>query len=141
MHDQYFQGILQLRNPTPEVVDFVDNSGCEISRVKKVPNGFDFYFASQRVLRSLGKELQRRFPGQLKSTRRLFSRSRQTSKDIYRVTVLFRSFNIKKGDELVVKAEPFKVLVASRKIFVQNQKTGEKKWLSYDRLPNHFREA
>jgi NMD protein affecting ribosome stability and mRNA decay len=140
MHPDYFEGILQLRNPTPELMDYVQRLPVsELSRTKMVENGFDCYFVSQRFLRSFGKELQKRFPGELRSTRRLHTRSRQTGKDVYRVTVLFRMYPVKKGDVVEIRGTQFLVLAVGKKLYLQNQKTREKQWLAYDKLPASMR--
>ena len=95
---KYFEGNLQLRTTLPEILKFVETDlklaqkdGVFIT--KKVPetNGFDYYLTSQRYLQKLGKKLKTKFKGELKVTTRLFSRDRQSSKDMYRVTVFFKS--------------------------------------------------
>jgi NMD protein affecting ribosome stability and mRNA decay len=134
MHPDYFEGILQLRNPTSEVVSFVEKFDDHISKVRQVTNGIDYYFVSQRFLRSLGKALQRRFPGKLVSTRSIHTRNRQTSKDVYRVTVLFRCFPFRKGDLVESRGETYLVLAVGKKVYVQHSKTREKKLLDYDKL-------
>jgi len=141
MHPDYFEGTLQLRNPTQEIVDFVENSGAQISKVEELKNGLDLYFVSQRALRSLGKDLGRRFSGELKTSNRLFTRNRLTGKEVYRVTVLFRCYNLRKGGIVAVRGISYKVLAVGKKVYLQNEKTGEKKWFSYGQLPSQLRES
>ncbi|MFH0978781.1 MAG: NMD3-related protein [Candidatus Woesearchaeota archaeon] len=134
MHSDYFEGILQLRNPTEVVIDYVESSGEDISQVKKAKNGLDYYFVSQRSLRALGKTLQKSFAGELKTSRTIFTRNRQTGKDVYRVTVLFRCYNIKKGDLVVIRGRQFRVLSVGSKVFVQNLEDMTKRWIPYSGL-------
>lgn len=99
----YFEGVLQLRNPNKEVIDFIrDNvekrKDVLITKEKKINNGIDLYFTSQRFLRALGKRLKVKFNGELKESRKLFTRKRLTSKDVYRVNVMFRLLNFRVND-------------------------------------------
>ena len=96
MHNKdYFEGTLQLRNIGDEVVEFAvkeieKNENANIAKISKVTNGIDIYVAPQKLLRSIGNKLQHHFSGQLIVSRKLHTRSRVTSKDLYRVNVLFR---------------------------------------------------
>ena len=92
---QYFEAIIQLRNPNDEIVNFITNQvkkrkGAFIAKTLRVMNGVDFYISDQRFARALGNRMKKSFKGELKTSRKLFSRNRQTSKDEYRVTVCFR---------------------------------------------------
>ena len=95
MHKYYYEAILQLRPYKKEVLDFVRNQIAKrkdvfISKEEKLKTGIDLYTSSQRFTRALGKKLKKSFKGELKTTRSLFGRNKQTSKNIYRVTVCFR---------------------------------------------------
>ena len=136
MHADYFEGILQLRNPAEGVKAFVERHDEDFSRVKKARNGVDYYFLSQRRLRALGTTLQKRFPGELKTSRKLHTRNRQTGKAVYRVTVLFRSYQIRKGQIVKVRGDELKILAYGKKVYVQDISTGKKRWITYDKLPS-----
>jgi NMD protein affecting ribosome stability and mRNA decay len=93
---RYFEGILQLRNPNDEVIGFMlslieARPGVSIAKEVRVKNGVDVYLSSQRFLQSLGRKLMQRFGGTLKSSRRIHTRNRQNSRDVYRVTVLYEA--------------------------------------------------
>ncbi|MBT3866045.1 hypothetical protein HOF78_03015 [Candidatus Woesearchaeota archaeon] len=95
-HEQYYEAKIQLR-PFDEslirfVIDQIDNSGrVRISKTAQIKTGVDIYVSSRRFATSLGKKLKMKFKGgKLVVTKTLFSRNRQASKNIYRVTVLFR---------------------------------------------------
>ena len=95
MDHNYYEGILQLRNPNEEVINFVrnqfkNNEKVWIAKQEKLKTGIDLYVSSNKFLLSLGKKLKKSFKGELKTSRKLHSRNRVTSKNIYRVTVLFR---------------------------------------------------
>lgn len=136
---QYFEGILQLRNPNKEVINYIEKRIKEKSSVflaKKVDvvNGIDFYISSNRFLRSLGRRLQKQFGGELKISPRLYSRNRQTSRDVYRLNVLFRLPEYKKGDIVTVKGEKIKILSLGKKVFGKNLVTGRKVRFGYGEL-------
>ena len=94
-HRDYYEAIIQLRNPSQELLNMIKNQfnkRKDVIIVKKVEfdNGVDLYVSSQRFARALGNKMKRNFKGELKTSRSLYSVDRQTSKRIYRVTVLFR---------------------------------------------------
>lgn len=94
-HSGYFEAILQLRNPSEELMSFIRNQlkkrgNVFIAKEEQQKNGIDLYVSNQRFTQSLGKRMKKSFKGELTISYRLFGRNRITSKDIYRVTVLFR---------------------------------------------------
>ena len=100
-HPEYFEGILQLRNCTNKLVDWVINkikkdNKAKIAKVKKVKDRIDLYISDQHYLRNLGKKIKENFNGVLKVSRKLFTQERITSKLLYRVTVLFKQIQYKK---------------------------------------------
>ena len=104
---EYFEAIFQLRNPRDEILKFIDNELREqkvlVACRRDCSQGMDFYLSSQHSAQNIGKKLQQKFGGELKITKRLFSRSRITSREIYRVTVYYRPFDFISGD--VVKID------------------------------------
>ncbi len=121
-HAEYFEGVLQLRNPSDEVLRFIraqvsSKPGVFISKEKRIGDGIDFYMSSQHFLQNLGKKLKKRFTGELKVSRKLFTRNNLTSRDVYRVNVLFRVAKIKKGDKIKYKGEEYTVKSVAKKVF------------------------
>ena len=93
----YFEGILQLRNPKPDVIAYIKKrlnevqpDGIYATKISEVRGGMDYYISSRKFLRKIGKELKTRFKGEFNESPQLFSRNHQTSKDIYRINTLFR---------------------------------------------------
>ena len=91
----YFEGILQIRNPKPEVIEFVNVAIAKaenifVNKTVEVRGGIDFYMSSKKFLRKLGLNLNKRFPGEFNQSAQLFSRNNQTSKEVFRLNVLFR---------------------------------------------------
>ena len=135
----YFEGILQLRNIGNEVVEFAvkeigKNENINIAKIKKVTNGVDIYLSPQKALRSLGNKLQHHFGGQLIVSTKLHTKSRVTSKDLYRVNMLFRIPNFKKGDIIDYKGDKIKIISMHKKVFAKDIKTGKKLNISFKDL-------
>ena len=91
----YYEGILQLRNPNEETINFIRNQfkntkKAWIAKEEKLKPGIDYYISSNSFIMALGKKLKKSFKGELKISRKLHTRSRSTGKNVYRVTVLFR---------------------------------------------------
>jgi len=92
----YYEAILQLRNISQECLNFVRNQvknkdNCSIVKeVKLKDKDYDIFLSNQRFARSLGNRMKKTFKGEVKTSRKTHTRNKQTSKDVYRVTVLFR---------------------------------------------------
>ena len=99
-HVDYYQAIVQLRPADNELMKFfekrIGKTKAWISKKKFLKTGVDYYISSNKVARQIGKLMRRSFKGELKESKKLYSRDRQTSKTIYRVTVCFR---LKKEEE------------------------------------------
>ena len=139
MHKDYYEGILQLRNPNEEVIKFIKNqikkrTNVLITKEEKVNNGIDFYITSQKYLQVIGKKLKKHFRGELKISSRLHTKNRQTSKNVYRVNVLFRPVKNNPGDILNFKGDRIKILKLGKKILAKNIKTGKKLSINYKDL-------
>jgi NMD protein affecting ribosome stability and mRNA decay len=103
--NNYFEGILQLRNTNDEMHAFVQNqldrAGQTIAQVKKHKDGYDLYISSQHFIQNLGKKLKINFGGKLEVSTRLHSQSRITSRLVYRITALYIAPNHRKGDVIL----------------------------------------
>lgn len=91
----YFEAIIQLRPAKQKLLSFVlaeiaRNKDCTIAKVDELKTGVDLYVSSQRFARALGKRLNKRFDGKLTISRKIFTKDYYTSKEVFRVTVLFR---------------------------------------------------
>ncbi|MBD3248824.1 hypothetical protein GF336_02150 [Candidatus Woesearchaeota archaeon] len=116
----YFEGILQLRNPTERLKRFVKSEvkkrGEWIAKIVKQKNGVDYYISSQRFLRALGKKLKSHFDGELITSRKLFTQDKQTMKRVYRVNVLFRMHDYKAGQIVKYKGKDVMIKKVGNKI-------------------------
>lgn len=138
---QYFQGVLQLRNPTQEIIDFVakeieKKKTTWIAKTENQKNGIDLYLSSNRLLKDLGKKLNSKFCGELIETCSLHTKSKQTGRDLYRGCILFRYYNIKKGDIIQVKGDSIKVIAIGKDILGKDILTNKKVHIKFDKLKN-----
>ncbi len=98
---KYFEGILQLRQPTDTVKEFIkkhlkqsEEKGNMLTNEKKVIGGIDYYLTSNRFTNTLGILLQKKFGGILKTSAHTYSRNKLTSKTMYRLSVFFEPLPI-----------------------------------------------
>lgn len=134
---QYFEGVLQLRHPTPEIIQFAHeqiakDGRAHIAKEKKLKTGLDIFISSQHYLQALGRKLKEKFGGTMVISCRIQTCSHLTSKDLYRVSVLFEPLKITKGDTVKIHDKFWKVLLISNQIQLQNILSGEKKWFKID---------
>ena len=131
-HAKYYEAILQLREPDPDVIQSVedavksaaaDNREIFISKRAKVTNGWDFYLSLKGFAVDLGRALFGKFGGELKITKKLFSQHRQTSRLLYRITVLFRMAPFKPGDFVLLDGNAFKITTLTKN-FVSGMNLG-----------------
>lgn len=136
---QYYEGILQLRNPNKKVRAFVKNQidkkeGVFISKIVKVRNGFDYYISSNRFLKNLGYKLREQFGGELKMSSKLYSRDRQTSKELHRLNVLYRCCDFKRGSIIEVRGEKIKVVGLGKRVQGKRLKDGKRIFIDFKEL-------
>jgi len=134
--DNYYEGVLQLRNPTQELIHFVrelvhKRGRVFIAKEEKVNNGIDMYLSSQKFLQIIGKQLLNKFKGEMMITRRLHTVKRITSKFVWRVTVLFRLPKFKVGDVVRAGRREIRVKNMGKKVFGVDIETGKKVSVNY----------
>jgi nonsense-mediated mRNA decay protein 3 len=125
---EYYEGVLQIRNANKEILDFINNSmkksqDVYISKVKKAGTGFDLYISNRRYILYIGRKLKEQFGGILKKSPRLFTKDRQTSKNVYRVNVLLELYDFRKGDVLEINNHYIKVSNIGKTVSGKNLET------------------
>lgn len=96
MHTQYYEAILQIRPASRDVLDFVcrlvsSRNDTRIADIRELKSGYDVYLTNQRFSRgALARALKKRFKGRILITKKIYGVDRQTSKTLYRATILFR---------------------------------------------------
>jgi NMD protein affecting ribosome stability and mRNA decay len=138
-HPKYFEGILQLRNPTQQIIDFVadtvdSKSDVWIARTVKQKDGVDIFLSSNKFLREIGRMLKTKFHGELLESKRIFTRNSYTSKDVYRGCILFKHYDVKKGDILTIRGDEIEVLGVGKYIMGRYVSNHQKVRLKFDQL-------
>jgi nonsense-mediated mRNA decay protein 3 len=95
----YFEGILQIRNKANRhydmaidlVLNLVDTTpSVFIGKVVELKDGIDLFMSDKKFLAKIGKELESRLLASIDKSSSLFSRDRQSGKELHRLTVLAR---------------------------------------------------
>ena len=101
--DNYYEAIIQLRPYDEEIFDYIEremkkrSDAVFVTRIEEQKTGIDIYLTSQKFARGLGPKMKKRFRGwELKMTRKIHTRDKQRSRDVYRATILFKK--LKKED-------------------------------------------
>jgi NMD protein affecting ribosome stability and mRNA decay len=123
-HADYFEATIQLRNVGKGVHDYVafQLEGHEVSVAKEewLKNGVDLFISDLRFAKKLGTMLQKRFGGMVKESSTLFTRDKTTSKEVHRVTVLFKQFPFKTGEAFKFKGEKYLVVSVRKDVIARN---------------------
>ena len=130
---QYFEGTLQIREATPELLDFVRRDiakhardGVHVTKESGKGKNIDFRLTSTKYMRALGKKLKQKFNGELTETSKLFSRNKQTSKEVHRTTVLFKMRKYKIGDIVKSRGRKVKIKTIGKRVSGVDVETGKK---------------
>ncbi|PIN74904.1 hypothetical protein COV17_04515 [Candidatus Woesearchaeota archaeon CG10_big_fil_rev_8_21_14_0_10_36_11] len=137
-HSEYYEAVLQLRDVTDNVMDFVQEevvkARVHVTKTKKIKSGVDYYLSDNNFTRALGTKLQKQFGGQTIVTASIFGR--KSGKEIYRLTVLFRGIPFKKDDVVVYKGDKYTVKIVGKDILLQDVTTGRKVHVKYKDMKN-----
>jgi NMD protein affecting ribosome stability and mRNA decay len=138
MRAEYYEGTLQLRNPTDEVLDYVDNSikrdgKVRISKMTELESGLDLQLSSQKFLTNLGNKLKEIFGGELVVSRKETGFNKH-GKAQFRVNVLFRQYPFKKGSVVKYRGEDYTIILLEHKVRIKNLETGKSITVGYDEI-------
>lgn len=124
---QYFEGILQIRKAPEEVYAFIrkkldleKEKGAQATSERRVQNGIDFYITKQGFLKKIGVLLNKKFGGVLKTSVRIFTINKQTSKDVYRLNVYFEPMPLNEGDAFILEGSLMKLLRRGKQVVYFN---------------------
>ena len=142
---KYFEAILQIRGKNTEILEKsveylrerisgLRDRGVFINKIDRFENGFDLYLTSSKLTQVMGRELLDRFGGHLKVSPRLFSRSHQTGKDIYRVNVFIELPEFARGDFILHGERVYRVEKLGKKITLADMQNGSHLVADYPKL-------
>lgn len=107
---KYFEGIIQVRNAYDDVKlyirNYVEKKSIMINKVVEKDDYVDLFFADKKHMKPLALKLMRNFGAHIENSAQLFSRNKQTSKNIYRVNELVVIPKFKINDCVVVDDVP-----------------------------------
>ena len=133
---QYFEAILQLRDISTEVVDFVyaevEHLGVQIAKAIDLENGVDIYLTDKGLTKTLARRLQSRFGGEYKESTSIFGQ--KDGGEITRLTILFRGVGAKKGDIVEYKGDKYQIKLVGKDVMLQEVDTGKKIHLRYEEM-------
>jgi NMD protein affecting ribosome stability and mRNA decay len=115
---QYFEGYLQLRNATPEQIEYAKRKILQKGAIKKETvkdSSADFTVSSNKAIVHATREIAKKYSGIHNITTTLHTKDKQSSKEVHRVTGLFRFIDISKGDIVLLEAKHYYVLGIDKK--------------------------
>ncbi|MBD3204065.1 hypothetical protein GF327_07235 [Candidatus Woesearchaeota archaeon] len=118
----YSEGMLQLRNPRKEIIDFIQSKvkkNRDFSIVEKNPvkAGLNIKFNSKKLLFKLGQELEKRFGGTLKTSSSLTGLNTETSKKFYTLSVYYEPYKFSKGDVIKTDKKLIQVTKPGKQVY------------------------
>jgi len=143
---EYFQSILQVRNATDEIVLELESllaqfekKNVHANKMIKQKTGVDLYMTDQAGTKSIAQKLQQKFGGEFSIHPQIFSRDKQTSKDVYRLTVLYRAPKFIIGDVIKDKfGHELEVTSIGSKVYGKYLKNNKKAHLDFRDLDPKF---
>jgi len=145
----YFEAVLQVRSTNYKVleesieflkrkVDNLRQKGVFINKVQRFENGYDLYITNKRVTQALGRELCDTFGGLSRASPHLQTKSRQTSKNVYRVNVMVKLPGFVKGDIILANDKVLRVDKLGKKIKLFDLRRNSSLSVDYSKLQYHI---
>lgn len=144
---QYFEAIVQLRNVPKKaktyflqlIADQYQKKGVYINKTVDLKNGVDYYLTKKNYAKRLIQEMQHTFGGSVGYHPTLFSQDSQTSKPLYRLTVIYRYPQFSEGDIIQDKfGHDLEVLNIGKNVYARRVEDDIKKEYSYDDLGDRY---
>ncbi|MCF7866305.1 hypothetical protein K9L67_00825 [Candidatus Woesearchaeota archaeon] len=126
----YFEGILQVRNITKEIKDYIkhqiEKNNIPINKISQTKETADYFFQKKNQMEPLALKIMRNFGGIISNNAQLFSYNSQTSKDIFRVNTLLTIPKFTTGDIIIRDDKPLKITGTKKIITTTNLELGKK---------------
>lgn len=134
-HSQYFEGMIQLRYNS-QIASRVEidlqkqtkywaDKQVFITKENSNDEGKDLWLTSKKEMSVFSDKLQRKYGCVVVKSAKLFSRNKQTSKNIYRLNILVKFPEFIEGGIILVNNKIAKVLQLRRQIKALDLKTGK----------------
>lgn len=137
-HAEYFEGQLQMRNINKEILDYINRKILKAGEtvptvVHHSKKDLDYFVSSKKLIHQLGKELRDKFGGFVKESAQLFTRDHQTSKNLYRLNVFYKTHDIAIHSVIEYKGLPYQVTgYAKDRLIIQDIHSKKKSQISVD---------
>ncbi len=122
-----------MREINEAVADFVVNDikkygddFIKITKIVKLKNGVDLYITSKKYLQKIAKKLVAHFGGEYNISPQLFTKDRHSGKEVYRINVLFKMPEYKKGEAIILEGRLLRVVTCAKRITCVDMKTSKK---------------
>lgn len=155
---EYYEGVLQLRGENKATLEKAHNfvledaanaqhKGIFITKIEQTKNGFDYYYTKQQYLPVITNKLVERFGAAGKSHAELFGKSRETSKNLYRVNASVRLPLYEKGTVVKYKNKILQIYRVGKQVTATDLLTGkmlvidEPKELKIIAMPDAFKKV
>jgi len=116
MREQYYEGILQIRNPKQEAIDYIHrdiaynaDQKVKITKMVEHKNGIDIYLTSQKYAQAIAKRLHNEFGGSITLSSRVHTRDTKKNKDLKRISILYVIPEFSKNDVVEIKSRAIKI--------------------------------
>lgn len=136
---KYFEAVLQIRPAREDVLEFVraeihkqEHKGVFNNKETEVEDGLDIEITNQTYAKVLAKKVTDHFGGTMKKNEKLFSRSRKTSRDIFRLAVKIELPLFSKGDMLVHAGKHYQITSTGKTLSLMDLETGQKTSLPWN---------
>lgn len=135
---QYFEAILRIRPFRKEVVSFVLNDiekqkskGVFLNKKEDEDDGINLYLTNQTYAKVIARKLKEQFGAVVSLDEKLFSHNKQTSRDVFRLSVHIQLPRFSKDDAIFFNGNHFQVNSVKGKLSVTNLETGGKTSLPF----------
>ncbi len=133
---EYYEGILQLRGENAHALKKADafilsdaqtagKKNVFITKREEVTNGIDYYYTKQQYLPVIMNKLADVFGATAKTHPELYSKNRQTSKEVYRVNASVRLPKYQKGSVIVYKEKVMQITKIGKHLTALDLKSGK----------------
>lgn len=134
----YYEGILQIRNPRPEVEREIRaylrehrSKGVHLTKEVPVAKGNDYYLTDHRAIGHVARKLHAQFGGELKVNAQHFSENKQQGRILYRTNAYLELPDYGKGDVIYRDGTYYYILGVARKVTAENLLTGQQETFPY----------
>ncbi|MFP4567939.1 MAG: NMD3-related protein [Candidatus Woesearchaeota archaeon] len=137
----YFEGILQLRDATKEIKDYIidelDSNEIYVNKVDDKGDSVDYYFVKKRYITRIAEKLITKYGGYMDANAQLFTQDSQTSKELYRLNVVVYIPPFTRGDVIIKKDELILITSIGKTITGHEYKSGKNINFKYNPKEKH----